>query len=296
MNDSSAELVALLAESTGASSIERGEHIQSLWSGYGELFRVHLTGGESPSLVVKWAKPPASGERTASYVRKCRSYDVETVFYLAFAARCDATCRVPRLHAHRIVRGSHPEWTLCLEDLDAAGFSRRIRSPRGHELEACLKWLAHFHARFMESAPDGLWKVGTYWHLATRREELAFIRDMDLKAKAPELDRQLNAARFKTLVHGDAKPANFCFTHDGKGVAAVDFQYVGGSVGTKDVAYLLHGEATRANEMRHLDLYFAHLRAALPRETDGHAVEAEWRALYPAAKEDFQRFLAGWRG
>ena len=60
--------------------------------------------------------------------------------------------------------------------------------------------------------------------------------------EAPELDRRLRAARFQTLVHGDAKPANFCFDARRGAVAAVDFQYVGGGCGMKDVAYLLSGE------------------------------------------------------
>ena len=40
-------------------------------------------------------------------------------------------------------------------------------------------------------------------------------------------------------MHGDAKLANFLFTSDHSQVAGVDFQYVGGGCGMKDVAYLL---------------------------------------------------------
>ena len=35
-----------VAKATGATSARRGERIQSLWSGYGELFRVELTGAD----------------------------------------------------------------------------------------------------------------------------------------------------------------------------------------------------------------------------------------------------------
>jgi hypothetical protein len=66
----------------------------------------------------------------------------------------------------------------------------------------------------------------------------------------------------------------------------------------KDLAYLLYG---RADEPRdgiahaHLDAYFRHLRSALAPSVDGDALEIEWRALYPIARVDFCRFLAGWR-
>ena len=74
----------------------------------------------------------------------------------------------------------------------------------------------------------------------------------------------------------------------------MDFQYVGGGVGVKDVAYLLHG--TRARDVaRALDGYFAHLRARLSPNVDGEALEREWRTLYPVAGDDFRRFLEGWR-
>src|SRR5262249_45266375 len=102
---------------------------------------------------------------------------------------------------------------------------------------------------------------------------------------------QLDAARFRTIVHGDAKDANFCFSPSGA-VAAVDFQYAGGGAGVVDVAYLLYD---RRDERAGLEAYFAHLRDALVPSVDARALEAEWRALYPVAQLDFRRFLAGWR-
>jgi hypothetical protein len=60
----------------------------------------------------------------------------------------------------------------------------------------------------------------------------------------------------------------------------------------KDVAYLVSGEP---GEERAVDAYFGHLRRELDaRSIDAASVEAEWRALYPAACADFYRFLAGW--
>lgn len=311
------EWVAMTAGATRARRIER---VQSLWSGYGEIFRVDLTGAEVETAIVKSVKPPARAQVAAgenvSHARKCRSYEVESTWYRTFAARCDDTCRVPRLIGSR---GAKDEWLFLLEDLDAAGFSERRRDPAGAELGACLAWLASFHARFLGVRPDGLWKTGTYWHLATRPDELAQIEDGALREAAPLLDRKLGECVHKTLVHGDAKPANFCFTRAGRDdatrVAAVDFQYVGGGCGMKDVAYLLSGgssSAAEAIEARQLDEYFVYLRAALARrrdrdgvdvanvdvdvdaDVDSGALEREWRALYPIARADYHRFIAGW--
>jgi thiamine kinase-like enzyme len=97
-------------------------------------------------------------------------------------------------------------------------------------------------------------------------------------------------------VHGDAKVANFCFGKND--VAAVDFQYVGGGCGIKDVAYFLSSCLTdgecEAQAPQHLDTYFAFLRSHLGDDVDKDAVVNEWRGLYPAAWADFHRFLAGW--
>ncbi len=279
---------------TGATSARRGERIQSLWSGYGEIVRVELTGADVETVVVKWVQPPArvrGAKKDASHARKCRSYDVETTWYRSFASRCDDTCRVPRLIG---AESANEEWLIALEDIDAAGFPERRREPGSSGMDACLRWLAAFHARFLGVAPEGLWKHGTYWHLATRQDELAAMEDAELRSAAPLLDRRLRACAFQTLVHGDAKPANFCFARGGAAVAAVDFQYVGGGCGMKDIAYLLSDDPAEA---RWLDAYFVHLRSALDRRAervDVDALEREWRGVYPIARADYHRFLAGW--
>jgi hypothetical protein len=286
-----AEDLAWIAEATGARAARRGARIQSLWAGCGELFRVHLDGGPCATAVVKWARPPTASDDVGD-ARKRRSYEVETAWYQGPAARCGEGCRVARLLGGRAEAG---EWILVLEDLDAAGFGARRRHIEGRALDACIRWLAIFHARFLGASPEGLWPTGTYWHLATRREELEALGDPALVESARRLDAQLEGCAFKTLVHGDAKEANFCFDATGAAVAAVDFQYVGGGCGVRDLAYLLHGrDGAPAGS---IDAYFAYLREALSRsspDVDAGALEAEWRALYPVAKADFERFLAGW--
>lgn len=289
-----------IATSLGAHSARRVERIQSLWGGYGELVRVALDGGPVATAVVKWARPPASDRDMVSSARKRRSFDVETAFYRTVAPRCDDTCRVPVLLAAR-GGAAEGEWLLVLEDLDAAGYARRVEEAPAHLLDAALHWLASFHARFLGERFEALWPVGTYWHLATRQDELDAIDDRELRAAAPVLDERLSSAQYQTLLHGDPKDANFCFSRDGRRVAAVDFQYTGRGCAMRDLAYLLYGRSDEpADGIDHARLatYFRSLRHALAArgaDIDADALEAEWRALYPVARLDFCRFLAGWR-
>ena len=76
-----------IAGVTGARGARRGRQLQSLWSGYGELFRVELDGGVAQTAVVKWVRPPAHAHATVSDIRKRRSYDVEAAFYEALLMR-----------------------------------------------------------------------------------------------------------------------------------------------------------------------------------------------------------------
>jgi len=300
------ELSERLRRGTGAERVELGERVQSLWGGYGELYRAQLWGTRIESVIVKSVNPPAEREfardsaKLRAHRRKLRSYAVELSFYQGLATRCDGACRVPLL-----VYGDAREerFLFVLEDLDRAGFAARRTHCAPHEIRACLAWLATFHARFLGVAPAGLWKVGTYWHLATRPDELSRLKVEELRRAAARIDQRLNSARFRGLVHGDAKLENFCFSSSGQGVAAVDFQYVGGGIGVKDVAYFLSSclapDDCDERVPGYLDEYFQALRAALSLEgrlpaDEIQALEHEWRALFPWAWSDFYRFLLGW--
>lgn len=285
----------------GARGIVSFERVQSLWSGYGEIVRLQLDGPVS-SAVLKHvafpseAKHPRGWHNDFSHRRKVRSYEVEMAFYAGRASRCDEYCRVAHCYGATTLGKEH---VLLLEDLNEAGFPVRKSSLRRAEVEACLRWLAHFHATFLFEPPDDLWPTGTYWHLATRPDEWQAMAEGELKQVAATLDARLNATRFQTLVHGDAKVANFCFSQDGHRVAAVDFQYVGGGCGIKDVAYLL---GSCLNEQQCADweeallgYYFSVLHEALGETgSDVAALEVEWREMYALAWADFDRFLAGW--
>jgi hypothetical protein len=296
-----AALAERVRRATGADAVTLEQRLQALWSGYGDLWRAELRHGTTLTrVVVKSVRPPRD-DGSRSHRRKLRSYEVEQAFYRRYAARCAEvpSCRI----AHPVtLRAEDGGWLFVLEDLDGAGFVERRSHADAPHVIATLRWLAAFHARFLGTAPEGLWKVGTYWHLGTRPEELTAMRHEALRQAAPRLDHALNAARFKTLVHGDAKLENVCFERGGA-VALVDFQYVGGGVGVKDVAYFLSScLAAREQESmipRYLDDYFRELvhavRAnAASADVDVAALESEWRALFPLAWVDFHRFLLGW--
>ena len=214
-----------------ADDLLEGELIQGLWSGYGSIDRYGLIGSELNTVVVKHVRSPDKSNHPRgwstdlSHQRKLKSYRIETAWYEHWAARCDDQCRIPHCLAseHR-----DNEVLMVLEDLDDSGYPARKNSVTEAEMVCCLSWLAHFHALFMGEKPEGLWSIGTYWHLDTRPEELAVMEDGALKQAAGALDQLLNSTPFQTFVHGDAKLANFCFSDDGRKVAVVDFQYVGG--------------------------------------------------------------------
>lgn len=298
-------LEAALLAATGASEVRRLAKVQSLWSGYGEIVRLGLSGAAMDTAILKFVEFPSANHHPYgwhndfSHRRKVRSYEVEMYFYENWANRCGEACRVPHGYAQQTLGEEH---MLLLEDLDAAGYPRRKSSLRRAEVEACLCWLANFHATFMGEAPAGLWEVGSYWHLATRPDEWQAMPEGALKDAAAAIDAHLNDCRFRTLVHGDAKLANFCFSEDGRRVATVDFQYVGGGCGMKDVAYFLGSclgdQQCEQWESELLDVYFAELGAALRQSgkvADSAALEAEWRQLFPVAWADFDRFLLGWQ-
>ncbi len=193
------------------------------------------------------------------------------------------------------------ESLIVLEDLNELGFSKRVTSLSIEGVKKCLTWLANFHNVYLFKEPAGLWESGTYWHIDTRPDELKVLDDKKLKKHAYKIEEILNNTKYKTFVHGDAKLANFCFSEDEKSVAMVDFQYVGGGCGIKDVVYFigscLYEDDCDKYEKELLDHYFSELRTLLAnREDQVHIGEliGEWRGLYSYAWADFHRFLKGW--
>ncbi len=308
-------IAQIVLSATGAQTINNSTVIQSLWSGYGQIIRLELSGGAHTSVILKHIQLPDSGDHPRgwntglSHQRKIRSYQIEAHWYQHYASHCTSDCAVPVCLA---VDSSANETVLVLTDLDAAGFDVRKDSVGIQDIHACLDWLAGFHATFLNSNAEGLWECGTYWHLDTRPDELAALSDYALQKAALLIDQKLQQCRYQTLVHGDAKLANFCFQPANSirdsvladklpRVAAVDFQYVGRGCGMKDVAYFigscLNEEECEAMESHLLDYYFSALTSQIAQKkisVNTAELEDEWRELYPVAWADFYRFIKGW--
>ena len=296
---------AILA-ATGASDLKELETIQELWSGYGTIKRYELSGSKIKRVVVKHVDVPESSNHPRgwnsdiSHQRKLKSYKIELEWYKNWSERLDADCYVPRAYGFKSSKSSNSS-LLILEDLDEAGFTLRKKSVSLTQAKNCLSWLANFHASFLGEAPKGLWTTGTYWHLDTRPDELEALDDIALKQAAAAIDQKLRDCPFQSLVHGDAKLANFCFSPNGEAVSAVDFQYVGGGCGMKDVAYFIGSCFSEKDCERHeeelLDFYFANLvKHVSEKHSDVDADELchFWRELFPFAWADFHRFIKGW--
>lgn len=287
---------SIILQKTGASSLFEKEMIQELWSGYGQIIRVGLENASVDSVVIKHVQMPINKNHPRGWntdighQRKVKSYKVETTWYDRYSK--NSTARLPQCLA---IETKDDEVLMVMEDLNEAGYHLRKSTVTWEEIAACLAWLAKFHASYLGEIPEGLWEVGTYWHLATRPQELAVLEDQRLRETAPLIDEKLNTCTYKTFVHGDAKLANFCFTEDGQ-VGGLDFQYVGGGCGMKDVAYFvgscLNESECERLEAQILDTYFEYFQRELKEINE--ALETEWRSLYRVAWADFHRFLKGW--
>ncbi|WP_100643900.1 phosphotransferase [Alteromonas facilis] len=279
------------------------EVLQSLWSGYGEIarFRSEETG---TTVIAKLISPPGSAvhprgwNTTTSHQRKLTSYQNERHFYAHYTQCLTDESLVARPIA---ISGDMAAGWILMQDLDASGFYKRSLGDNLSALHSALQWLANFHSTFLNVKGVGLSPRGTYWYLATRQDEWNAMPDGPLKTHAADIDKRLAHCRLKTLLHGDAKVANFCFSADWNTCAAVDFQYTGLGCGIQDVVYLLgsvldnQSLAVRANDL--IDEYFACLLpriAKLHGEAVATEVEKEWRHLVPFAWADFERFLLGW--
>ncbi len=312
-----ARIVDFVKKSLKAHRVHIHSYLQELWGGQGHIIRLVTDVPAREQVIVKYIAPtnqtthPRGWNTSKSYERKLRSYAVEGHWYTHHACHCTERCKVPALFAIDQDRDTR---LFLLEDLSIQ-YPQRPASLNVNQVRVCLRWLAAFHAQFLFEPADGLWPRGCYWHLATRDDEWQAMIDGPVKQAASWLDEQLASCCFQTLVHGDAKLANFCFSQDLSQVAAVDFQYVGRGCGMSDVVYLLGSCLSEQDCDRYeqvlLNAYFSELRQSVEQrlqcdsnfqamiEPDAQSslcesLETQWRSLYELAWTDFYRFLLGW--
>lgn len=282
---------------------------------------------------------PKGWNTSASHIRKLKSYQVECNWYRFWSSSCSAhiphcygvlhgniihtqltntvnseqiTKSLSRHVPYMMTNSDSEQMSLLsqssailLSDLDDQGFPVRHETLTINQAKICIKWLAELHGTFMQDSPPsswptGLWQTGSYWQLNTRGDEYLNMPDSALKQSAYKLDELLNKTRFKTIIHGDAKVANFCFNESSSQVSAVDFQYTGGGCGMRDLVYFLGSclsEIECKNYHRALThYYFEQLSKVLLENTEINPidVEQEWAPLFDIAWADFQRFILGW--
>lgn len=278
------------------------ELIQNLWSNYGTLKKVKLTNGSTAILkhldIPEKIRHPRGRHSEFAHKRKLRSYQVESSWY---KNECHAIHQNLRMPLFYDLASSESSMKLLIEDLNAEGFKSRENASLS-DIKKCVAWLANLHAKYLQAEENkfSIRPKGSYWHLETRPEELELMRDSELKTYAHEIDETLNNAKYKTIIHGDAKLANFMFSDNS--VAAVDFQYIGFGVGIKDFMYfissVLSSEQCYKLEESLLSHYFNELKLATSKNTDieidFEELELEYRKLYAFVWADFTRFLMGW--
>ncbi|MGX9463151.1 phosphotransferase [Shewanella sp. A14] len=294
-----------ISHSIAATAVTHVEIIQPLWGGYGQLFRAYVTDKPYSSVIVKHiclpqpTSHPKGWNTPLSHQRKLKSYQVEVNWYQHYA-NVHAEHSMSPLPSCLHVEQHANEILLVLQDLQTIGFTQIRKTATQATVHACLSWLGHFHAKYMHVKPKALWPIGTYWHLDTRPDEFEALADGPLKSSAGLIDQALKQCHYQTLVHGDAKLANFCFSSNNL-AAAVDFQYVGQGCGMKDVIMLLSSVLNYNESDSVINQYLEHYFAALTQGLEtfqAHInpleVQQAWRPLYCVAWADFQRFVKGW--
>ena len=97
--DYSTSLYASIGKELNLGSFKKCEIIQPLWSGYGQLVRIHFTQG---TVIIKHVQLPKSQQHPRgwnsdrSHQRKLRSYQVETAWYQRTNTHIDQRCRSPK--------------------------------------------------------------------------------------------------------------------------------------------------------------------------------------------------------
>jgi hypothetical protein len=233
----------------------------------------------------------------------------------------DSGTRMPKvLRLHR-QQGSSQTLSMLMTDLQVGYPISSTGLLDWEKMDSAIAWLARFHAFGWHNNLEHRYSLqpeGGYWYIQTRLEELKMMRKewVRLQIAAPAIAALCNGKHTGwTLVHGDFKAENLMFSKATESeparCAAVDFQYVGGGYGAKDLVMLVvcggnmgiddleHGKELEAKV---LTCYFRYLELELKRVHQGAQQLRSTKKItlellktqYELALLDFVRFLAGW--
>lgn len=278
----------------------------------------------------------ASDLDDVSHVRKLRSYRVERYFYTHLADKCRSLgAHVPMTCPRDTAEDGRGDDAIFMEDLQHQYPGQVEMDTRG--ARSVLDWLALFHASFWPEGDDdddddddgrctiptiettppcadepdvlarleqefGVWSEGSYWPLATRREEFEHLPSTEWEDLAVSIDADLRAIprHFLTLIHGDCKAANVACDATRTRSALYDFQYVGRGPGTRDLVYFFVSSVRQIDRQETvlLDHYHTKLSGALCRRGLTHQASLYTRdvmmAHYEICMLDYYRFMLGW--
>lgn len=300
---------------------------------YGDIVRVHMALDHAPlpSIIAKQIRPKAGLEvgemlTLTEHSRFMQGFHVEAAAYKNLSEELlAADLAVPRvLHVEEVELGD--PFVILLEDLSLRfprGAGAAVRHFHGAETLAALRWLAGFHALFWEkpfAEQRGLWQQGSYWILdklgqlqlealpadfsnryltaqeTQRLRRAALAVDQRLAGRDPEHPAKTDS-RFRTLVHGDAKPENMLCSHGpAPRCAALDFGWVGEGYGVRDVAYLLWDQIATNVVEDLLSEYHTMLLDRLPHAAKSAYTRTVLKQHFDLAVLDFIRWELGFKG
>jgi len=291
--------------------------LTSLWEDYGSIKLATLENDQQ--IIVKEILPPQVEEKHENHTAKMASYKMEETFYKHFANDYKL-CKVPEYFGSFEAEADCPERSsIVIEGLVPCGFKLSLENQTWlsfTQLQPCLKWLAQFHANHLnfsqpKSKDPRLWPHGTYWHLRSRKPCFERLPEGDLKKYASAISEKFYNCEYQTVIHGDAKLANFMVAEDYSVAAGIDFQWTGYGCGVLDVYYLLTSCFDVDNTEKYcplgpggrnqvLDFYFQQLETALKElgkfdASHFQRLQTEWASLWIFAVADLERFIRGWK-
>ena len=204
-------------------------------------------------------------------------------FTQVYGSSPGATRMVTAFTCKAIVRKDNPidsSFALLLDDFSEENGWRQVVQTDLAQTKATLQALARMHAFFWlgqrrqdktltEALAGSLWPIATYWDQAKQPADQAnrlsaifsrFVSDFGdpevskaagrkdygavLASQVERLEREVHRGEKQTIIHGDAKSANFFYKassteKQGLDVGVIDFQWTGSGLCATDVAYAM---------------------------------------------------------